>query len=82
VPGATAAACEDSAQVVLNSIGANGAEIDVTPAVITDESENVTVAITVPINENSWVMPFFFDGKSVSGSMTLRRERFSSNRVP
>jgi len=82
VPGATAEACQDAAQVVLNSIGANGAEVDVSPTEITDDTTDVTVAITVPINANSWVIPFFFNGKSVTGSMTLRRERFSNNRVP
>jgi hypothetical protein len=36
----------------------------------------------VPINDNSWVVPLFFDNKNVANSMTLRRERFNTNSVP
>jgi Flp pilus assembly protein TadG len=82
VPGATANDCQVAAQNVLNTVSTNGAQITVTPAVITPETPEVTVAITVPVNSNSWVMPLFFDGKSISNSMTLRRERFSANSVP
>ena len=64
VPGATAANCRTSAQAVLNSISASGATITVTPTVITKDTPEVTVAVTVPVNNNSWVIPVFFDGRS------------------
>ena len=57
VPGATAADCRNSAQAVLNSIFARDATISVTPTVITKDTSEVTVAITVPVNNNSWVIP-------------------------
>jgi Flp pilus assembly protein TadG len=83
VPGATAQNCRDSAQVVLNSISARDAQIDVSPSVITNNTDEITVAVTVPINSNSWVFPVFFRDKSISGEMTLRRERFdASTSVP
>jgi Flp pilus assembly protein TadG len=82
VPGATADNCRDAAQVVLNSIAAVDAVVDVDPSTITDDTEDITVSIDVPINSNSWVAPFFFNGKTVSSSMTLRRERFNNARVP
>jgi Flp pilus assembly protein TadG len=82
VPGATAADCRMAAQGVLNTVMARNATIDVTPAVITADTPEVTVAVAVPINGNSWVAPLFFDGKSVRNSMTLRRERFNTNSVP
>jgi Flp pilus assembly protein TadG len=82
VPGATADNCRDSAQAVLNSISASGATITVTPAVITNNSDEVTVAVTVPVNNNSWVFPVFFADKSIASSMTLRRERFETSSVP
>lgn len=78
VPGATADDCEASAQVILNSISANGAVIDVSPSEIDDDTEEVTVSISVPVNSNSWVAPLFFHNKTISGSMTLRRERYSN----
>jgi Flp pilus assembly protein TadG len=82
VPGATATDCRNSAQAVLNAISANNAQITVTPSVITPNTPEVTVAIIVPVNSNSWVTPFFFENKSLSGSMTLRRERFNTSSVP
>lgn len=78
VPGATADDCRQSAQWVLDTVFAVGAQIDVAPAVIDDDTDDVTVSVTVPLNSNSWVTPLFFENKSVSGSMTLRRERFSN----
>ena len=57
VPGATAADCRNSAQAVLNSISARDATISVTPMVITNDTSEVTVAVTVPVNKNSWVIP-------------------------
>jgi hypothetical protein len=47
--------------------------------VIQPSTNEVTVRIDVPINENSWVAPFFFKDMSVSTSMTMRRERFGTH---
>jgi Flp pilus assembly protein TadG len=82
VPGATAADCQNAAQLVLNTVSANGATIDVTPTVITPSTTEVTVSISVPVGSNSWVAPVFFAGKTLSNEMTMRRERFSSSSVP
>lgn len=82
VPGATADNCRDSAQAVLNSISANGAIITVDPTVITKDSTEVTVSVTVPVSSNSWVTPVFFAGRSIASEMTMRRERFDTSSVP
>ena len=82
VPGATADDCRTAAQAVLNSIVVSGAQITVVPSVITPDTSEVTVSIVVPINNNSWVAPFFFKNKTLANSMTLRRERFNTNSVP
>jgi Flp pilus assembly protein TadG len=82
VPGATVDDCRASAQTVLNSISANVATITVTPNPITSETTAVTVQISVPLNSNSWVAPFFFADKSIVSSMTMRRERFNTSSVP
>jgi Flp pilus assembly protein TadG len=82
VPGATSADCRNSAELVLNTVSTNDATITVTPSVITPETPQVTVEITVPIESNSWIAPFFFKNKSLNNSMTMQRERFSSNSVP
>ena len=75
VPGATAQDVRDSTQEVLNAIAAKNSEITVNPSVILEDTPEITVSIVVPINDNSWVAPLFFDGMEVSNSMTLRRER-------
>lgn len=83
VPGATAQNCRDSAQAILDSISARDAQIDVTPSVITKNTAEVNVAVTIPINSNSWVFPFFFRDRTIAGDMSLRRERFdASTSVP
>ena len=82
VPGATADNCRTAAQNVLNTVSTQDADITVTPGVITPETTQVTVSISVPVNSNSWVMPLFFDGKTIANSMTLRRERSVHNSVP
>lgn len=82
VPGATAANCRASAQSVLNTVLARNATINVSPAVITKDTSEVTVDISVPVNSNSWVIPTFFANRTISGSMTLKRERFETSSVP
>jgi Flp pilus assembly protein TadG len=82
VPGATADDCRASAQVVLNSISARDATITVTPSVITKDTPEVTVAVAVPVDSNSWVIPVFFKDKTIASSMTLQRERFETDSVP
>ena len=82
VPGATADDCRQAAQVILNSVSINSAEIDVNPSNITTDTPEVTVSIAVPVNSNSWVVPFFFKDKTISGSMTLTRERIAASSVP
>lgn len=82
VPGATATDCRNAAQAVLNTVSINSAQVDVSPAVITPDTSQVTVSVSVPVDNNSWVTPFFFAGRSLSSSMTLRRERFNTTNVP
>ena len=82
VPGATADNCRASALTVLNSISARDAQITVTPSVITKDTPQVTVAVAIPVNNNSWVIPVFFKDKTIASSMTLQRERFETSSVP
>ena len=75
VPGATSQDVRDSAQEVLNAIAATNSHITVSPSVILEDTPEITVSIVVPIDDNSWVAPLFFNGMEVANSMTLRRER-------
>ena len=75
VPGATADDVRAETQSILNSVFVQNATITVTPAVIDEDTSNVTVDVTVPVNDNSWVIPQFFADSQISSSLTLHRER-------
>lgn len=82
VPGATAEDCRDAALGVLTAVLVNNPDVNVTPSTITPDTTEVTVDVSVPVNSNSWVTPLFFADMSITGSMTLNRERFNTNSVP
>lgn len=75
VPGATAEDVTASTQAVLDAILTHNASITVTPTEITDETTSVSVAVSVPMNFNSWVIPFFFADRNITSSMEMVRER-------
>lgn len=76
VPGATASEVTETAQQHLAAVGVSGAGIQVTPSPITEQSGRITVEITVPLNQNSWVLPRFGAGAQIQCSCTLRAERY------
>ncbi|MEQ8850000.1 TadE family protein [Botrimarina sp.] len=75
VPGATADDARDAANLLLRVAGARGATVDPTPAVITTDTEEVSVAISVPLDQNGWVVPKFTRGRTLTSRSTLRTER-------
>lgn len=83
VPGATADEVETRAGNILASVSTINPTITVTPEVITDGTEDVTVTISVPLNDNAWITPRFAGDKTLVTSVTLVRERddtvFSAN---
>ncbi|MEQ8847322.1 TadE/TadG family type IV pilus assembly protein [Botrimarina sp.] len=74
VPGATSAAVNDTAVSRLAAAGVRNATLTITPPVITDETQSVTVRAVAPYNENSWTLPKFFDGVQVRSEITLDHE--------
>ena len=75
VPGASAAEATDAAAQLLAIIGARGASITIDPPVITTDTDSVTVAIVIPLDQNGWVVPRFTRGRQISAQTTLRTER-------
>ncbi|QEG00298.1 TadE-like protein [Stieleria maiorica] len=75
VPGATAAEAEQVAQLLLDNAGLTLADIHVTPVDITDETALITVEVSIPVNENSWIAPSQFANFVVSSEVTLMCER-------
>jgi Flp pilus assembly protein TadG len=75
VPGATAAEARTKANRLLRIIGTRGAQVTVTPDPVTTSTEEVTVAITIPMRRNGLVVPRFTKNKSIRASSTMRTER-------
>lgn len=76
VPGATAQECIDVVQANLDIINLVGTTITVAPVVIEPDSETVTVSVSVPIDStNGYVTPRYYLGRTLTSSITLKRER-------
>jgi Flp pilus assembly protein TadG len=78
VPGATAAEATTKANNLLGIVGARAAKVKVTPPVLTPETDQVTVAIDIPMNRNGLIVPRFTKKTTIHSSSTLRTERAES----
>jgi Flp pilus assembly protein TadG len=75
VPGATALACEQSAQQLLDIVGVNNSTVDATPDPLAPDSEEVTVDVTVPLDaSNGYLLPKYFLGREIHATITLPRQ--------
>jgi Flp pilus assembly protein TadG len=75
VPGATAADAVAEANRLLSVVGARGATVRVTPAVLTTATDQVTVSIAIPLDQNGWVVPRFTRASTLQSQSTLKTER-------
>ena len=75
VPGATAAEARAKADGLLNIVGARGARVTVTPPVLKTDTDQVTVAIDIPMSRNGIIVPRFSSRTTLRSSSTLRTER-------
>ncbi|QDV84895.1 TadE/TadG family type IV pilus assembly protein [Planctomycetes bacterium TBK1r] len=75
VPGATAAEAEQVAQQLVDDAGFSLVDIQVTPTDITDETALITVSVSIPVNNNSWIAPTQFANFVVNSEVTLMCER-------
>jgi Flp pilus assembly protein TadG len=75
VPGATSAEARAKADGLLRIVGARGAIVTVTPSNVTTETEQVTVAIDVPMQRNGLIVPRFTSSTTIHSESTLRTER-------
>lgn len=77
VPGATAQDVRDEATRIMAFVGARNVTVNVTPAVISDLTEELTVRVEVPIADNGWLSPMFFSASDiVVRECTMAREEF------
>jgi Flp pilus assembly protein TadG len=75
VPGATAAEAVAKANGLLNIVGARGANVTVTPSTLTPGTDEVTVAIEIPMAQNGLIVPRFTSKTTLHSSSSLRTER-------
>ncbi len=75
VPGATAAEAINEANRILNIAGTQGAQVSVNPAVLTPDTQQITVMVDVPMDQNGWITPKFTAGRLMHSESTLKAER-------
>jgi len=75
VPGATAAEARSRAQRMLRVVGTRGASITITPAVIDADTEEISVAVDIPLNQNGWITPRFSKDATIHAESSLKTER-------
>ncbi len=75
VPGATTAEATAKANSILNIVGARGAKVTITPAVLTTDTDQVTVAIDIPMKANGLIVPRFSGTKTLHSASTMHTER-------
>lgn len=73
-PGATAAQVETETQRLLDILGITGETITIAPSTLSDTDTQVTVTVSVPLEQNTYAITKFFTGVTVSRSCTLNRE--------
>jgi Flp pilus assembly protein TadG len=82
VPGITAAELQNVALAKMRTVGARGVEVDVEPDVITQETQEVTVTVTVPIAPNAWLIAMFFPQDSIIRRSTVLNSELGSEDNP
>lgn len=75
LPGATPAGVQLAVDHILNTIGAEGSSVEILPQVITQETEEIEVIVSVPYAPNAWIAPFVIrNNPTFTSSCVLRRE--------
>jgi Flp pilus assembly protein TadG len=75
VEGATTEEAEQKAKEVLAWVATNGAEIEVSE--LDDDADEISVDITIPMDQNCLLTSFLCNGKSINANITLARERYT-----
>lgn len=75
VVGSTSQAARDSVDALMKSTLLNNWSTTIDPPVFDEQTSAVTVQVSVPVADNSWVTPFFFRSSVIDCSVTLITER-------
>jgi Flp pilus assembly protein TadG len=77
IPGGTADKARTAALRLMNSVGAVSPTITVTPATITEATNEVTVTVSLSLNSNAWLIPSFTRNQTLIKRCKLTRESAS-----
>ncbi|EMB14709.1 TadE/TadG family type IV pilus assembly protein [Rhodopirellula europaea] len=75
VPGATADEAIAEAENIMESLFANGYEVECTP--INDETEEVTVTVSLSLDDVALFAPMFLGNVELTSSATMQTERYN-----
>lgn len=74
IPGATVTEVQDQARTVMATLGVSSVDVNVSPAAIDRDTDEVTVVVSIPLDENSYIPNGFTAGGTIVRELTLRRE--------
>jgi Flp pilus assembly protein TadG len=74
VPGATSKDVQSQVANILDSVQIQGATVTISPTAIANSSPTVTVTVSIPIGDNTWVPLKFLRDTQMEAECTLRRE--------
>ena len=74
IPGAESNDCDLAAQKQLDQVQVKNYTVNVSPSTITQTTSEVTVSVTIPLEDNLLPMSKFFVGQDLVRAVTLRRE--------
>ncbi len=75
VPGAVASDAINEANRLMNIAGARGTTVNVNPATLGPNTNQITVTVDVPMSQNGWITPRFTGSTTMRGQSTLKAER-------
>lgn len=79
VSGGNAATVEADNQGILQALGVRNHTVTFTPAVLTADTDRVTVEIRIPLSDNGWIAPRFTGNRDLVAGSTLYTERYRGN---
>lgn len=75
VVGSNPQAARDSVDALMKATQLKQWTTDVSPLIFDNQTSTVTVRVAVSVADNSWITPFFFQGRIISSTVTLLTER-------
>lgn len=76
IPGADAADGIAEAERIMSVVGVNDLTVTTTPSVIAEDTQEITVNISIPYANNAIFTPLFLGNLTLQSSITMRTERY------